>query len=137
MRIARSKGYGLSPVGRIGLFITLLPSLPRKIGRFMITQLTQWKTTRKFLTSSPAPYGKIWKSSTLYPRILLLCHLRQQRRQRRCGARRRRRHRPLLLLQVRMKRPQLNQVWRKVLLFDPKLRASSGEDPSPMSTVSL
>ena len=59
------------------------------------------------------------------------------KRPRRCGARRTRRHRPLLLLQVRTKRPQPDQVWRKVLLFDPKLRASLGEVPSPKSTVSL
>ena len=36
MKIARSKGYGLSLVGRIGIFITHLPSLPGKIERFMI-----------------------------------------------------------------------------------------------------
>ena len=35
------------------------------------------------------------------------------------------------------KRPQPDQVWRKVLLFDPKLRASLEEVPSPKSTVSL
>ena len=46
-------------------------------------------------------------------------------------------HRPLLLLQVWTERPQPDQVWIKVLLFDPKLRASLGEVPSPKSTVSL
>ena len=35
------------------------------------------------------------------------------------GTRRTRRHRPLLLLHVRTKRPQTDQVWRKVLLFGP------------------
>ena len=45
--------------------------------------------------------------------------LRHQGRLRKCGARRIRRHRPLLLLQVRTKRPQHDQVWRKVLLYGP------------------
>ena len=62
---------------------------------------------------------KIWKSSILYPRNLFLRHLRHQRRPRRNGARKTRHHRPLLLLQVRMKRPQPDQIWRKVLLFGP------------------
>ena len=41
MRIAKSKGYGLNPVEIIGIFITLLPSLPGNIERFMIPQLSQ------------------------------------------------------------------------------------------------
>ena len=53
------------------------------------------------------------------PRILFLRRLRHQRRIRRYGAKRTRRHRPLLLLQVWTKRPQPDQVWRKVLLFGP------------------
>ena len=113
-----------------------LPSQLGRIGRFILHQPSQWKTTRRSLTSSPTRYGKIWKLFILHPRILFLRRLRHQRRPRRCGARRTRRHRPLLL-QVRTKRPQPDQVWRKVLLFDPKLRASMGEVPSPKSTVSL
>jgi len=35
MRIAESKGYGLSPIGKIETFITPFLSLPEKIGRFM------------------------------------------------------------------------------------------------------
>ena len=108
-----------------------------EIWKFILHQPSQWKIIRRSLTSSPIQYGNIWKSSIQHPRILFLRRLRHQRRLRRCGARRTRHHRPLLLLQVRMKQPQLNQVWRKVLLFDPKLRASMGEDPSPKSIVSL
>ena len=136
MRIVRNKGYGQSPVGMIKTIIPL-PSQVGRIGRFIHHQPSQWKTTRRSLTSSPTQYEKIWKSSILHPRILFLRHLRHQRRPRRCGARRTRRHRLLLLLQVRMKRPQPDQVWRKVLLFDHKPRASLGEVPSPKSTVSL
>ena len=59
MRIARSKGYGLSLVVRIGTFITLLPSLPGKIGRFMIPQPSRQRKIRKFLPLSPKLYGMI------------------------------------------------------------------------------
>ena len=114
-----------------------LPSQLKRIGRFILHKLSQWMTTRRSLTSSPTQYGKTWKLSILHLRILFLRRLHHQRRPRRCGARRTRRHRPLLLLQVRTKRPQPDQVWRKVLLFDPKPRASLGEVPSPKSTVSL
>jgi len=117
--------------------ITRLPSQLGRIEKFILQQPSQWKMIRRSLISSPVQYGKIWKSSIQHPRILFLRRLRHQRRPRRCGARRTRHHRPLLLLQVRTKRPQPDQVWRKVLLFDPKLRASLGEVPSPKSTVSL
>jgi len=136
MRIVRNRGYGQNPVGMIKT-ITPLSSQLGRIERFILHQPSQWKMTRRSLTSSPIQYGKIWKSSIQHPRILFLHRLRHQRRPRRCGARRIRRHQPLLLLQVRTKRPQPDQVWRKVLLFDPKLRASLGEVPSPESTVSL
>jgi hypothetical protein len=56
---SEKQGYGLNPVGKIGKFITPLPSLPGKIGRLMITQLSKHKTTRRSLTSSPTPCGKI------------------------------------------------------------------------------
>ena len=114
-----------------------LPSQLGRIGKFILHQPSQWNMIRRLLISSPIQYGKIWKSSIQHPRILFLHRLRHQRRPRRCGARRTRRHRPLLLLQVRTKWPQPDQVWRKVLLFDPKLWASLGEVPSPKSTVSL
>ena len=136
MRIVRNKDYGQNPVGMIKI-ITPLPSQLGRIGRFIHPQPSQWKTIRRSPILSPIQYGKIWKSSIQHPRILFLRLLRHQRRPTRCGARRTRRHRPLLLLQVRTKRPQPDQVWRKVLLFDPKLRASLGEVPSPKSTVSL
>src|SRR6185312_10855484 len=136
MRIVRNKGYGQSQVGMIKIIIPL-PSQLGRIGKFILHQPSQWKMTRRSLTSSPTQYEKIWKLSILHLRILFLRRLRHQRRPRRCGARRTRRHRPLLLLQLRTKRPQPDQVWRKVLLFDPKLRASLGEVPSPKSTVSL
>src|SRR6185369_3428154 len=136
MRIVRKKGYGQSQVGTIKIIIPL-PSQLGRIGKFILHQPSLWKTTRRSLTSSPTQYGKIWKLSILHPRILFLRRLRHQRRPRRCGARRTRCHRPLLLLQVWTKRPQPDQVWRKVLLFGPKLRASLGEVPSPKSIVSL
>src|SRR6185437_14680544 len=136
MRIVRNKGYGQSPVGMIKT-ITPLPSQRGRIGRFILHQPSQWKMTRRSLTSSLTHYEKIWRSFILHPRILFMRCLRHQRRPRRRGARRTRRHRPLLLLHVRTKRPQPDQVWRKVLLFDPKLRASLGEVPSPKSIVSL
>ena len=113
------------------------PSQLGRIGRSILHQPSQWKTIRRSLTSSPIQYGKIWKSSIQHPRIMYLRQLCHQRRPRRYGARRTRRHRPLLLLQVRTKRPQPDQVWRKVLLFDLKPRASLGEVPSPKSNVSL
>ena len=131
MRIVRNKGYGQSPVRMIKIIIPF-PSQLGRIGKFILHQPSQWKTTRRSLTSSPTQYGKIWKSSIQHQRILFLLHLRHQRRQRRCGARRTRRHRPQLLLQVRTKRPRPDQVWRKILLFDPKPRASLGEVP-PLS----
>jgi len=59
MRIARSKGYGLIPVGRPGTFITPLSIPPGKIGRFMIPQPIRQKKTRRSLISSPTPCGKI------------------------------------------------------------------------------
>ena len=136
MRIVRNMGYGHSPVGMIKT-TTPLPSQLGWIGRFILHQPSQWKTTRRSMTSSPIQYGKIWKSSIQHPRFLFLHRLRHQRRLRRNGAKRTRRHRPLLLLQVRTKRPQPDQVCRKVLLFDPKLRASLGEVPCPKSIVSL
>ena len=136
MRIVRNKGYGQSPVGMIKTIIPL-PSQLGRIGKFILHQPSQWKMIRRSLILSPIQYGKIWKSSIQHPRILFLRRLRHQRRPRRYGARRTRRHRPLPLLQVRTKRPQPDLVWRKVLLFYPKLRASLGEVPSPKSTVSL
>ena len=133
MRIVRNKGYGQSPVGMIKTIIPLLSQFGR-IGRFILHQLSQWKTTRRSLTLSPTQYGKILKFSILHPRILFQRRLRHQRRPRRCGARRTRRHRPLLLLQVRTKRHQPNQVWRKVLLFDPNQELAWGRSP-PLSQL--
>jgi len=52
MRIARSRGYGQNPARMIKT-ITLLPSQPGKIGRSILPQLSQWKTTRRSLISSP------------------------------------------------------------------------------------
>ena len=111
-----------------------LPSQLGRIRKFILHQLGQWKTTRRSLISSPTQYGKIWKLSILHPRILFLRRLRHQRRLRRCGARRTRRHQPLLLLQVRTKRPQPDQVWRKVLLFDPNQEQAWGRSP-PLSQL--
>ena len=105
-------------VGMIKI-ITPLPSQLGRIGRFILHRPSQWNMTRRSPISSPIQYGKIWRSSILHPRILFLRRLRHQRRTRKYGARRTRRHRPLLLLQVRTKRPQPDQVWRKVLLFRP------------------
>ena len=135
MRIVRNKGYGQSPVGMIKTIIPL-PSQLGRIGKFIL-QPSQWKTTRRSLTSSPTQYEKIWKSSILHPRILFLRRLRHQRRPRRCGARRTRRHRPLLLLQVRTIDLNLIRYGERSCFSDPKPRASLGEVPSPKSTVSL
>ena len=136
MRIVKNKGYGQNSDGKIKI-ITPLPSRLGRIGRFILHQPSQWKMTRRSPISSQIQYGKIWKLSILLPRIMFLNRQFHQRRTRRNGARRARRHRPLLLLQVRTKRPEPDQVWRKVLLFDPKPRASLGEVPSPKSTISL
>ena len=133
MRIVRNKGYGQSQVGMVKIIIPL-PSQLGRIGKFILHQPSLWKTTRRSPTSSPTQYGKIWKLSILHPRILFPCRLRHQRRPRRCGARRTRRHRPLLLLQVRTKRPQPDQVWRKVLLFDPNQELAWGRFP-PLSQL--
>jgi len=71
MRIARDRSYGQNPVGMIKN-ITPLPSQPRRIARFILPHLSQWQTTRRFLISSSILYGKIRRSPTLHPRILLL-----------------------------------------------------------------
>ena len=41
MRIAKSKGYGLNPIGKTRIFITPLPNQIGKIGKSMIPQLNQ------------------------------------------------------------------------------------------------
>ena len=133
MRIVRNRGYGQNLVGMIKI-ITPLPSQLGRIGRFILHQPSQWKMTRRSLISSPIQYEKIWKSSIPHPRILFLCHLRHQRRPRRYGVRRIRHHRPLLLLQVWTKRHQPDQVWRKVLLFDPNQELAWGRFP-PLSQL--
>ena len=58
MRIVRNKGYGQNPVGMIKI-ITPLPSQLGRIGRFILHQLSQWKTIRRSLISSLIQYGKI------------------------------------------------------------------------------
>ena len=110
MRIVRNRGYGQNPIGMTKT-ITPPPSQFGRIGRFILHQPSQWKTSRRSLISSPIQCEKIRKSSILHPRILFLRRLRHQRRTR-C-------HWPLLLLQVWTKWPQPDQVWRKVLLFGP------------------
>ena len=112
MRIVRNRGYGQNPVGMIKIFITPPPNQLGRIARFIIPQLSQWKMTRRSSISSPTQYAKIWRSSTLCLRIVFPRRLRHQRKTRKYGARRKRRHRPLLLLQVWMKRPQPDQVWK-------------------------
>ena len=87
---SKKHGYRQNPVGMIKI-ITPPPSQLGRIGKFILPQPSQWKTTRRSPTSSPIQCGKIWKSSILHLRILFLCRLRHQRRTRRNGARRTRR----------------------------------------------
>src|SRR6185503_12592930 len=56
MRIVRNMGYGHNPAGMIKI-ITPLPSHLGRIGRFILHQPSQWKTTRRSPSSSPYSVG--------------------------------------------------------------------------------
>ena len=118
MRIVRNKGYGQNPVGMIKTItppsklawedweIHTPPTEPveddQKIPDFIAN--TIWEDLEiiylAFEDPVPAPPTPLKKTKKVW-------------------CRRTRRHRPLLLLQVQTKRPQPDQVWRKVLLFGP------------------
>ena len=132
MRIARNRGIGRTQLGWSRLSLPLQASLGGLGNSYSTNRASRRRPEDPWLHHQHS----IGRSGNCLSYIWGSCS-RHQRRPRRSGARRTRRHRPLLLLQVWTKWHQPNQVWRKVLLFDPKLRASLGEVPSPKSTVSL
>ena len=137
MRIARDRGYGQNPVGTIKIAIIPLPSQLGRVGKLILHQPSQWKTTRRSLTSSPTQYGKIWKLSILHPRIMFMCRLRHQRDQE--GVAQEEQDVIDRYYFSRYGRNGLNLIryGERSYFLDPKPRASLEEVPSPKSTVSL
>ena len=137
MRMTKEKGCMLNSAEMTGRSMSLQQNQPGKIVKFMSLQQNhtgrkgrsvnhQWNQTGRKGRFMSHQKNQLEIPTTNRPRISLPRHLRHQRRPRRRGARRRR-HCPLLLLQVWTNRPQLNQVWRKVLLIGPKPKASPSQ----------
>ena len=136
MRIVRNKGYGQSQAGMIKIIIPL-PSQLGRIGKFILHQPSQWKMTRRSLTSYQHSMGRSGNCLSCIQGSCSCTPYATKEDQK--GVAQEEQDVINRYYFSRYGRNDLNLIryGERSCFLDPKPRASLGEVPSPKSTVSL